>query len=344
MELDKRKETILSSVIEFYVAYGEPISSKSLVEKTELNVSSATIRNELMYLVENGYLCQPHTSSGRIPTKKGYRYYVDHLLKKEELPLRTKEYISNRLSRGSNTPESILKKASQLLAEITEMAAVTSTPPMNDARVHRIKFVATSRHSVMLVLISTNGVVKSKIFRSDFVVTPEMLAMYDKVINEKFTGVELNRIDKVFIQTIASTMGEMSLYMPEVLFTVYETVLQAKQANITVSGETNLLFLDGYDFSSARNVLRFLEDEKELSNLMNECNDVKVFLGDDSKREELKECALIVKRYEILGEKAGAIAIIGPNRINYSLALSYIEYISQCVSELISEILDLQRR
>lgn len=344
MELDARKQRILTSVIENYIATGEPVSSKSLQILTDLNVSSATIRNELAYLVENGYLIQRHTSSGRIPTIKGYRFYIDNTMEKQNLDERTKEYVLRRIAKGKNTPEGILENASIVLSDLTQMASVTTTPPSMEARVHKIKFVSTGRHTAMAVLITSNGIVKSKIFRCEFVVTPELLAMFDKTINKRFVGVMLKEINNVFIQTIAADLGEVTLFMPDAILAVYEAVKQAKTATVTVIGETNLLFLDNYDIFSARKVLRFLQDTEGISEFLNNKTGTKIYLGDESRKTELSESSLITTRYKISDENAGSIALLGPLRVDYKYLVALIEYVSFCVTKLINELLDIQRR
>lgn len=344
MDLDLRKRKILSAVIENYVATGEATSSKQLQNETDLNVSSATIRNELMYLVENGFLEQRHTSAGRIPTHKGYRFYIDNLMVGEVLDDRVRGYIDRMLAGGANTPENVLMMASKALSELTGMAAIVTTPPATESRVHKVKFVATSRHTAMAILITTNGAVKSKIFRCEFVITPELLALFDKSINKNLAGVKLIDIDTVYIQTIASKLGEITLYMPQVLFAVYDAVQQAMISSVIVNGQTNLLFIEGFDLFSARNVLRFLADTDGISKFLNESSGSKVYIGEETGRRELGDSAVITSRYEIAGEKAGAIAILGPDRIDYRTLISDVEYVSLRVSNIISELLDLQRR
>ena len=344
MDYDQRKRKILSAVIENYVVTGEPISSKHLQKETDLNVSSATIRNELMYLVEHGYLEQPHTSAGRIPTEKGYRYYIDNLMIKDRLDDRIKKYIDNTIESGASTPEGVLSMAAKALSDITDMAAIVTTPPPNESRVYKVKFLATSRHTAMAVLITTNGAVKSKIFRCEFVITPELLALFDKSLNKNLAGVKLTEIDTVFIQTVASKLGEITLYMPQVLFAVYDAVKQAMIPSVMLQGQTNLLYIDGFSMLSARNVLRFLSDTEEISKFLNKSTGTKVYVGNESKNDKLSDTSIITSRYEIAGETAGSIAMIGPLRMDYKKYISYVEYVSLCVSNIISELLDLQRR
>lgn len=339
MGLALRKEKILSAVIEGYIESGEPIGSKSLQSETDLGVSSATIRNELKALDDEGYLYQPHTSAGRIPTKAGYRYYIDNLMTPAVLPERLRENIERGIRSGSEAPESILSRTSAVLAQLTGAAAAATTPSSDEARVHRVRFVSTGRHTSMAVLVTSNGMVKSRLFRCEFVLTPQLLTMFDKAVNEAFAGVKLKDVTKGFLQSAASGMGELTLFIPDVLVAIYDAVQSALEISVTVAGQTNLLFSDAYSFDAARRAIRFLGDSKSISGLLNNARTHKIYLGDESRIPELSDSAVITARYEIGGENAGAVAVIAPLRINYRIISSEVIYAAGCVSRAIGDLL-----
>lgn len=339
MGLALRKEKILSAVIERYIGSGEPIGSKALQEQTDLGVSSATIRNELKALDDEGYLFQPHTSAGRVPTKAGYRYYIDNLMKPAILPERLRENIERGIRSGTQAPEGILSRTASVLSQLTTAAAAATTPSSDEARIHRIRFVSTGRHTSMAVLVTSNGMVKSRLFRCEFVLTPQLLSMFDKAVNEEFAGAKLTDITKGFLQSAASNMGELTLFIPDVLVAIYEAVQSALEINVTVKGQTNLLFSDAYDFNSARNTIRFLSDTKSLSSLLNNSRAHMIYLGEESRIPELKDSAVVTARYEIGGENAGAVAVIAPLRIDYKTIMSEVIFAAGCVSRAIGELL-----
>ena len=339
MGLALRKEKILSAVVESYIRSGEPIGSKALLEETDLGVSSATIRNELKSLDDEGYLLQPHTSAGRVPSKKGYRYYIDNLMKPAILPERLRENIEHGIRAAGGAPESILSRTASVLSQLTKSAAAATTPSSNEARVHRVRFVSTGRHTSMAVLVTSNGMVKSRLFRCEFVLTPQLLSMFDKAVNEAFAGVRLVDITQGFLQTAASGMGELTLFIPDVLVAIYEAVQNALEISVTVAGQTNLLFSDGYDFDSARNTIRFLNDTKSISGLLNNSRTHMIYLGEESKIPELRNSAVISARYEIGGENAGAVAVIAPLRIDYRTIMSEVIFAAGCVSRAIGDLL-----
>ena len=342
MELPERKKKILHAVVESYISSGEPIGSKALMENCGLSVSSATIRNELADLVARGYLLQPHTSAGRVPSNKGYRYYIDNLMTKQPLSDRIKEHIEHAIITSADAPEKILQKTAQVLSELSGMAAVTTTPNGDNARVHKIRFVITGRHTCMAVLITSNGMVKSRLFRCDFVLTPELVAMFDKALNDSFVGVPLSEINQAFLQTVAASFGELSLFMTDVLIAILDACTQAMQTVVNISGSTNLLFLPNYDLMSARNVLKFMSDSNALSKLLNEnMKGTKIYIGKESGSYELSDSCVLTTRYEIGGVSAGAIALLGPVRADYKNLISLVEFASDCASGLIGQLLEV---
>lgn len=342
MVLTDRKQKILRAVVENYIDSGEASSSKALILQTGLSVSSATIRNELADLVRDGYLIQPHTSAGRIPSHKGYRYYIDHLCELQPVSDSVKEYIERTVLSGADAPEKILQKTAHAMSKLSSMAAVTTTPSGDNARVHKIRFVVTGRHTGMVVLITSNGMVKNRLFRCDFVLTPELIAMFDKVINDNFVGIPLKEITKAFLQTIASKFGELSLFMTDVLMAIFDAASQAMKTEINVSGATNLLFLQGYDLLTARNVLKFLSDSELIAKLLSDnINGTKVYIGKESGLSELLDSCVIVTRYNIGSRFAGAIALVGPCTADYKTLIPQLEYASDCASGLIGDLLEV---
>lgn len=339
MGLALRKEKILSAVVEKHIETGEPIGSKALQTETGLGVSSATIRNELKALDDEGYLVQPHTSAGRVPSKSGYRYYIDNLMQPAVLPERLRENMERGIMTGAQDPENILSRAVSVLSQLSSAASAATTPSSDEARVHRVRFVSTGRHTSMAVLVTSNGMVKSRLFRCDFVLTPQLLSMFDKAINEEFAGVKLKDITKGFLQSAASNMGELTLFIPDVLIAIYDAVQSALKINVTVAGQTNLLFSDAYDFNEARDAIRFLGDTGSISALLNNSRTHMIYIGEESRIPELRDSAVITARYEIGGENAGAVAVIAPLRIDYKTIVSEVVFAAGCVSRAIGELL-----
>lgn len=342
MQLTQRKQKILNAVAESYLATGEPVGSKYLQTETDLNVSSATIRNELAELSAMGYLEQPHTSAGRIPTLMGLRYYIDNLMVQKPLNPRVGAYISWALESHFEAPESILSEASKVVASVTGLTAITTTPPTEDARVHRLHFVQTGRHTGMTVLITSSGMIKTQLFRTEFVLTPEMIRVFGAALNECFAGMPLENITIPFIQTTAASFGNLSLFMPSVLVSVSEASQQAIKTQAAVSGMTNLMFSGGEYMSDVRLAVGFLSDRERLADLLHsKVSDSRIFIGEESGEPELRNCALAACRYEIAGRTAGAVAAIGIGRMDFAYVSEVLRYTAEKVGSLIDGLVEV---
>ncbi len=339
MRLASRKEIILAAVVESYILTGEPVGSKALQAEFEMNISSATIRNELAELTANGFLAQPHTSAGRIPTDAGYRYYVDNLLKSKKLSRSAKERISAQMGNNPESPESILKTASELIAEVTSAVALSTTPDGRSARVHKVSFIPIGRHTAMAVLVTSTGMVKTGLFRCEFVITPEMLRVFDNALNKQLSGLPLIELTQPFIQTLAASFGELALFMPNVLSVIQELASSAAVSSVEINGRINLLYMPELGLESGINVLRFLNGGKAARFLMDKCRDSTVLIGTETGIRELSCISVVMSRYEVSGSKAGVIAALGPKRIDYSALIALVEYTAEVSSKLIDELI-----
>ena len=188
MEMTERKEKILAAVVEKYIQTGEPIGSKALVDSLGLSVSSATVRNEMADLSDMGYLEQPHTSAGRIPSNQGYRYYVEHLMTTCDMSPNEKSIISSKLRESSGEPQSVLEKANNILADLTHCTAVSTTPSEAQAVVKRIELVPIGTRTAMVVMLTTTGMLKTKVCRTDKEITIDIAENFYNIAKQYFIG------------------------------------------------------------------------------------------------------------------------------------------------------------
>ena len=339
--LADRKKLILKALVESFLSTGEPVGSKSLMNLEGLNCSSATIRNDMADLTARGYLTQPHTSAGRIPTIKGCRYYIDNLMPYVPINPRLRDYIDARLMKAGDTPEKILREASSVLSEISGMAAVTTTPPAEDARIHRIRIVGIGRHTAMAIVVTTTGDVKSSLFRTSFVVTQEITQMFDLTLNRALGGVPLSEITMGFMQTLAASFKELALFLPEVLIVIMEIAEKAQVTELCISGTAKLLFMPELDPVLARGAISFLTDTKNVARLLSKSKENRIYMGKESGYPELTGVSAITLRYTIGGMPAGSIALFAPLRADYPQLLSLLKYTSEIVSSLIDELVDI---
>ena len=329
--------------METYVATGEPVGSKALCEALDFPVSSATIRNEMAELAEMGLLEQPHTSAGRVPSHLGYRLYINRLMQPKPVPEEEQRYIDSILTAAADDPERLLEEASQMLARLTKMAAVSTSPTDEDATVRNIEFVQTGRRSGMVMLMTSFGMIKTRAFRCDYDLTPDILRVFYRLVNQKLRGLPLASITPAYIQSMAVTLGDMAMLLPAVLMAVLEAAKDALAADVRLEGETNLLFFPESELMSTRRVIEFLNHRKELAQLLlHQGGSVRVLIGRENERPELMDSSVVVARYSLAGNEAGAIGVIGPTRMDYARMITSLEYLARSVGTLLSEILDIE--
>ena len=335
------KKLILKALVESFLTTGEPVGSKALMNLEGLNCSSATIRNDMADLTARGYLTQPHTSAGRIPTVKGCRYYIDNLMPYVPINPRLRDYIDAKLMKAGDTPEKILREASVVLSEISGVAAVTTTPPAEDARIHRIRIVGIGRHTAMAIVVTTAGDVKSSLFRTSFIVTEEITEMFDLTLNRALGGVPLSEITRGFMETLAASFKELALFLPEVLIVIMEIAEKAQVTELCISGTAKLLFMPELDSVSSRGAISFLTDTKSVARLLGKSKENRIYMGRESGYPELSGVSAITLRYTIGGMPAGSIALFTPLRSDYPQLISLVKYTAEIVSSLIDELVDI---
>ena len=322
MEPTQRKMKILEAVVEVYIKTGEPVGSKTLCENMDLNVSSATVRNDMAELASIGLLEQTHTSSGRIPTELGYRIYVDKLMK--------------------SSPLTKYENAAVLLSEMTKYAAVSAAPSGEYAVIRRIRFVQTGRYTAMIVLITSTGSVKTGLFRCDYVITPELIEMFDKMMNERFAGMEVSGVTPAFMQSAAVSLGDMSMLMSNVLLAVSDTVKQAASTGVFIKGQSNLFLIPSLSSSDGKRVMELLGHSSELQRLMKSAETkASVLIGSEMNDPALQSLSIVVSRYAATDDCTGTLAVIGPIRMDYSKVSAAMEYTALAVGRLLREFLEI---
>lgn len=342
MELSERKRKILAAVVELYIATGEPVGSKSLCDTLDFNVSSATVRNEMSELSQMGLLEQPHTSAGRVPSQKGYRVYIDTLMKRRPISREEKQYLDSMILPAAYDPEKLLDGVAKVLASMTKYAAVSTTPSGESGVIRAVQLVQTSRRTAMVILMTSAGTMKSRVFHCDFDLTPEILRVFFRLLNEKLAGVAVTSVTPAYMQTLATSLGDMAMMMSSALMAVADAAQESMRSDVCLNGEVNLLFYPEFGQNEIRRIIDFLSRPSELCRLLAKRDGgLQVLIGQESRRPELQDSSVIVSRYEVGGRDAGAIAIIGPTRMDYGKIISNMEYLSDSVGRMLTELMDL---
>lgn len=332
--LDKRKKKILQAVIDEYINTAEPVSSGALVKKYGLDYSSATVRNELAELENFGYLDKPHTSAGRVPSEKGYRFYVDELLNDQDISIEEIKYIQSKLSTKVNEIEELTKITSSTISEITHYTTVAIGPKVNMQIIEEIKFVLLGSRMLMVVIVTDNGLVKETIIKYDKDITASQVETLNNLFNSKLKGKTLNKIDKPMEEYILSEIT----YSVDVIKPIIEQINK-------VIDEENKIYLEGAnkafdlpEFKSleiAKNFVNILDTKDLVLDMLNSgiAKDINVYIGEENDNEQLKDFSVVTFKHSVGDKDLGTIGIIGPKRMDYSKVISVMKYISKKMNE-----------
>lgn len=341
MEMGERKLKILASVVELFIQTGEPVGSKTLAGLLGNTVSSATIRNDMAELSAFGYLEQPHTSAGRVPTPLAFRLYIDRLMCKSALSREDCVRIDDILVRSSGDPERLVLDASEALAETTGCAAVTTTPSGRTANVKRIEVLRVSPCSAAILLMTDSGLIKSRICRFECdEVQSDVLEILSNALNRSFCGKPLPDIGMPQVQSMAASLGQYGLLCTPALTSFYLLVREVNETEVSLTGELNILRHPDYDNVRARDLLTFLAKRDLLSGMLTSMPaGLRVLIGSESQRPELDGSSIIATRYKLNGRPDGSIGIIGPLRMDYAKAIPKIEYFARAIGKLLDRVL-----
>ena len=332
--LDNRKKKVLQAIVEEYINTAEPVSSNSLTSNHGLNCSSATIRNEMADLEKSGYLDKTHTSSGRIPSEKGYRYYVDELLKEDDISLEEIKYISSKLETKVNEIEDLTKIAANTISEVTHYTTVSIGPKATSQIIEEIKFILLGTRMMMAIILTDTGMVKETIIKFDEDITQKQVETMNYMFNNKLKGQPIETIDRPLEEYLYDEMT----YSVNVIKPVIEQIKKALQdEQIYLEGANK--FFDLPEFNSlevAKNFINVLDTKELVSDMLNSgfADDIHVYIGEENQKEELKDFSVVTFKHKVNGKDVGTIGIIGPKRMDYSKVISVMKYINKKLKEI----------
>ena len=332
--LDDRKKKVLQAIVEEYINTAEPVSSNALTKNHGLNCSSATIRNEMAELEKNGYLDKTHTSSGRVPSEKGYRYYVDELVNDKDISLEEIKYISDKLEIKVNEIEDLTKITANTISEVTHYTTVSIGPKTNQQIIEEIKFVLLGSRMMMAVILTDTGMIKETIIKFDEDITQKQVETINYMFNKKLKGQPLETIDRPLEDYLYDEMT----YSVNVVKPIIEQIKKVLE-------EDNKIYLEGTnksfelpEFNSlevAKNFINILDTKDLVADMLNSgiAEDIKVYIGDENEQEQLKDFSVVTFKHKVNGKDLGTIGIIGPKRMDYSKVISVMKYISKKLNE-----------
>ena len=332
--LDDRKKQILQAIIEEYIQTAEPVSSNAIVQKYELDFSSATVRNEMVELEKIGYLDKPHTSSGRVPSAKGYRFYVDELIKDDDISLEEVKYIQSKLETKVNQMEELTKIATNTLSEITHYPTVSIGPNTRNQNIEDIKFVLLGSRTMMAIILTDVGIIKETIIKFDEDVSAEQIETLSTLFNSKLKGKPIDEINEPIEEYIFSEMN-YSLNVIKPIISEMKKVIN-EQSNIYLEGANKAFeFPEFKSLELAKNFVNVLDEKELVIDMLNSgiAQDINVYIGNENENEELKDFSIITFNHKVGGKQLGTIGIIGPTRMDYSKVISVMKYINKKMNE-----------
>ena len=341
MELSDRKEKILDAIIRSYLETGEPVGSRTISKNTDLNLSSATISNEMADLEEQGYIIQPHTSAGRIPTDKGYRFYVDNILKDKmsELDEREKKVTEKEdlLIEKVDKVETLLQNMAKVLANNTNYATMVSAPKSQENKIKFVQLSVIDENQLLCTVVSDKNHVVNRIIKITQQISQEMIVRLNVALNTVLAGLSLEEINLGVISTLTSQAGEFEGLVNEVLKTITEAIATEAQMKIYTSGATNIFkYPELSDKERASQLLTTLEEKSQLTELINESDEetgIQVYIGSESPVKSMKDCSVVTATYELEDGFKGTIGIIGPKRMDYEKVVETLRTVKEQLSE-----------
>lgn len=332
--MDERKLKILAAVVDEYVRTGEPVGSKVISKLDNIKVSSATIRNDMAALEQMGYLEQPHTSAGRIPTFAGYRLYIDELMTLPDLPDEEKTRLDSLLG-DKDTPEELLvQNAAAALTEITQCAAVVTNSAPRFSVISKVEVIPTGKRLYVILLITSNGSIKNKACRLEFDLSHEQLEFFTHYIEENLNGVSVEQLSEEMFDKMVAAVSAYMVSLSPLVKGICELSEDLRQQELTLSGGEKLLSCEELD---KMEVVRFIEHKNQLSDMLEDTfSGIQVKFGSESDSFAIGNSSLIVSKYRKDGKEAGSLGVIGPMRVDYKKIIPYVDYLTQKISYLMS--------
>lgn len=338
-----RRNKVLEIVVDSYISTAYPVGSFTVSKKYKIGLSPATIRNIMSELEELGYITHPHTSAGRVPTDKGYRYYVDSLMELKHLTPEEKELVARQLNQDLDELGDIVRKTGRMISALTRQTSLISFPRAKKRTFRRIELIKASPTKIYAILFTVQGVVKHSIFELKQDIEEDELSRISRFLNDELSNLQLNEIKGHLLNKVLSesdTFHYLFKHAMDILSLSH--LLEEEAEKLLLDGTHHIIEQPEFkDSEKVKAVLKALEDEDEILNIMDEDLDedkVRVHIGSENRYEDIRECSIVISNYKIGRENIGSIGVIGPTRMDYSRMVSVVEYIGQIFSGLLTKL------
>lgn len=339
MELSERKKAILSAIVRMYINSGEPIGSKVLCEMLENAPSSATLRNEMNALCDMGFLSQPHTSAGRVPTHEAYRFYVETLMPRDKISEENKYIVDSSLNSSNCDPEKLPERAVEVLSELTGLPSIAAKISDDGITLKRVELLPMGMHSAMLIIITSDGRSRSQLCHVSTPLTSGLISQFDRLVTKRVIKQNINSLTPAAMQCIIAQSNGDILNLMSLINALFQMVEEIKTSCVSIKGMSNL-FAMGLAPDTADKIGNLISSHETVMSLISKSNGpLSIVFGNDTDYNILKPSSIILAKYGAGGKDIGCIGVIGPTRMSYEHIIPSIKYTASRINSLLGETL-----
>jgi len=339
-DLDPRARDVLGEIVMQHIASGEPIGSRTLSKCGKFQLSPASLRNVMADLEELGFLAQPHTSAGRVPTDRGYRFFINHLMKSRALSGREREAIDDEVA-GASEIDDVLHHASALLSRLSDQVGLVFMPTLLQFAVRSMDFIAVADNRIMVVIVGSNGVVVNKVIETRFLFTRDELEKIGRYITGEFAGLTLDAIRRRLIRMTAEERARHDAMLQKTISLGIDAVNAPYEHDLYVEGASSILNKPEYaDAAALRKTFLALQEKEKLVDLLETClaaEGLQILIGSESDFTQINNFSIVARRYGSTSAPLGMVGIIGPMRMEYARMAPLVDYLSRALSRKIEE-------
>ncbi|WP_026476286.1 heat-inducible transcriptional repressor HrcA [Alkaliphilus transvaalensis] len=338
MELNERKLKILQAIVQDYIQTAEPIGSRTLTKKYNIGVSPATIRNEMADLEDLGFLTQPHTSAGRIPSDKAYRLYVDYLLQMKKIASFHRDTMRADLLKRFGEIEDLLQYSSRILSQLTNYTSIALAPQIKGSKLKHVQLVPIDGEHIIAMIVTDTGVIKKPLLKVTGGMDLEHTLKVSALLNDKLSGLTFQEIEQKLAADLKKEANEFSNIIETVVPEVFRTLEEIDDIELFLNGTTNIFnFPEFSDLLRAKSFLTMLEEKALISNLITatESEGISISIGSENPFQEAKDCSLVTASFKLEGNVIGWLSVIGPTRMDYSHVISVMDQVSSYINHLL---------
>ena len=339
--MDQRKRRVLNAIIEDYIANAEPVGSRAVAKKYGLGVSPATIRNEMSDLEEEGYIEQPHTSAGRIPSSKGYRFYVDHMMERQQqLSEEQRAQIRQLMASKLSEIDEFMRSCCNLVAQMTDYPALISVPEQGNGYLERVQLIRINERQLLVILLASSGIICHKALDLPFSLTEEQVLRMGAELDSRLRGMDIKHLSYTYLKEQLSLLNMREKLLRQTLDLLEQTLTPQAEQKVIVGGMMRLLSQPEFqDIEKLKQFFNLMEAEGKVKELLEQGSDglLQVTIGTEMPEVAMQDYSMVVANYFVGEQKAGTIGVIGPTRMNYSQTISVLSAVAEALSQMIDK-------